>query len=162
MTTGLHGEDGTHIGFGKVFRDATDVKEQLEMLRSRADALLSADQHKNIFLSTLSHELRNPLAPLTNALHLMRLAAPADHALEYPMKLIERQVDFIRRLVDDLLDVTRISAGKIQLERGRIDLREVLAHNDAYPALDRLGDLIKWGPTLTNVGDVHVLLTMRA
>ena len=126
-TTGLRDDKGRHIGFCKIFRDGTDVKEQLEMLRRRADALMTADQHKNIFLATLSHELRNPLAPLTNAVHLMRLSAPVGHALEYPMKLIERQVDFIRRLIDDLLDVTRISAGKIQLERERVDVRDVLA-----------------------------------
>ena len=156
ITTGLRDEDGTHIGFGKIFRDATDVKEQLETLRSRADALLSADQHKNIFLSTLSHELRNPLAPLTNALHLMRLTAPADNALEYPMKLIERQVDFIRRLVDDLLDVTRISAGKIQLDRARIDLRDVLARSreSSAPVLSqrkhRLVEHILGSPIVVN------------
>ena len=115
-TTGLRNDAGELVGFGKVLRNSTDLKEQIETLRNRAEELLRADEHKNLFLSTVSHELRNPLAPLANALELIRAIRPADEALQYPIKLIERQVDFIRRLVDDLLDVTRISVGKVQLE----------------------------------------------
>jgi signal transduction histidine kinase len=125
-TTGLH-ENGQLVGFVKVLRNRTDVKEQLELQRSRIDSLLQADRHKNIFLSTLSHELRNPLAPLTNALQLIRMTDPENSALQYPIKLIERQVEFIRRLVDDLLDVTRISAGKVQLQLEPTDVRDVIA-----------------------------------
>ena len=125
-TSALRDADGELIGFGKTLRNRTDLKEQLEALRTRAEALLAADEHKNNFLSTLSHELRNPLAPLVNALELIRVA-PDRAALDYPVKLMERQVAVIRRLVDDLLDVTRISTGKIQLESKPIDLREVLA-----------------------------------
>jgi two-component system CheB/CheR fusion protein len=126
-TTALRDHHGAIIGFAKTLRNRTDVKEQLEMFRNRVDALLQADEHKNIFLSTLSHELRNPLAPLTNALQLIRMTDPQNSALQYPIKLIERQVEFIRRLVDDLLDITRISAGKVQLALEPIDLRDVLA-----------------------------------
>jgi PAS domain S-box-containing protein len=126
-TTALRDDKGEVVAFGKTLRNRTDVKEQIETLRNRADALLKADEHKNIFLSTLSHELRNPLAPLANALQLIRMTEPENAALQYPIKLIERQVEFIRRLVDDLLDVTRISAGKIQLALQPVDLREVLS-----------------------------------
>ncbi|HYC46244.1 MAG TPA: PAS domain-containing sensor histidine kinase [Burkholderiales bacterium] len=126
-TTALRDDAGEVAGFGKTLRNRTDVKEQLETLRRRADALVQADEHKNIFLSTLSHELRNPLAPLVNALQLIRMTAPEAAALQYPIKLIERQVEFIRRLVDDLLDVTRISAGKIQIDLQPLDVREVIA-----------------------------------
>jgi signal transduction histidine kinase len=115
------------IAYGKILRDRTDQKEQLETLRNQAAALEQADQHKTIFLSTLSHELRNPLAPLVNALQLIRMASPESAALQYPIKLIERQVEFIRRLVDDLLDVTRISSGKVQMHTDPLDLRDVLA-----------------------------------
>ncbi|MDB5923444.1 MAG: chemotaxis protein methyltransferase CheR [Betaproteobacteria bacterium] len=125
-TTALRSESGELLGFGKILRDASDVKEQLETLRNRSEALLRADEHKNIFLSTLSHELRNPLAPLVNALQLITLSAPDNSALQYPIKLIERQVGFIRRLVDDLLDVTRISTGKIELQLQPTDIREIL------------------------------------
>ena len=126
-TTALRDERGAILGFGKTLRNRTDVKEQLETLRNRAEALRLADEHKNIFLSTLSHELRNPLAPLVNALQLIRMTAGDNAALQYPIELIERQVDFIRRLVDDLLDTTRISAGKIQVDLQPTDVREVLA-----------------------------------
>ena len=127
-TTGIQDEKGEFIAFVKTLRNRTDVKEQIETLRNRVETLRRADEHKNIFLSTLSHELRNPLAPLANALQLIRLtAAGHDQTLQYPIKLIERQVEFIRRLVDDLLDVTRISTGKIQLALVPVDLRDVLA-----------------------------------
>jgi PAS domain S-box-containing protein len=126
-TTGLRDETGNLVGFGKALRNRNDIKEQIEVLRNRAEALMKADEHKNIFLSTLSHELRNPLAPLVNALQLIRMTGTQDAALHYPIKLIERQVEFIRRLVDDLLDMSRISAGKMQLEFEPIDLREVIA-----------------------------------
>ncbi|MGZ5174567.1 MAG: PAS domain-containing sensor histidine kinase [Burkholderiales bacterium] len=125
-TTALRSESGELMGFGKIVRDVSNVKEQLETLRNRSEALLRADEHKNIFLSTLSHELRNPLAPLANALQLITLAAPDNAQLQYPIKLIERQVGFIRRLVDDLLDVTRISTGKIELQLRSTDVREIV------------------------------------
>ena len=126
-TTALRDGHGNLMGFGKSLRNRTDIKEQLELLAKRAEALQQADQHKNIFLSTLSHELRNPLAPLANALQLMRLSSPDNAALQYPIKLIERQVEFIRRLVDDLLDLTRISAGKVDLQLHPVDIRDVIA-----------------------------------
>jgi PAS domain S-box-containing protein len=125
--TAIRGDEGELLGYGKLLRDRTDQKEQVETLRNQVMALQKADEHKNIFLSTLSHELRNPLAPLVNALQLIRMAGPESEALHYPIKLIERQVEFIRRLVDDLLDITRISAGKMQLTARPLDLREVLA-----------------------------------
>jgi PAS domain S-box-containing protein len=126
-TTALRGEDGSLLGYAKILRNSSDIKEQLETLRNRAAELIQADEHKNLFLSTLSHELRNPLAPLVNALALIRANRSLEPALQYPIKLIERQVDFIRRLVDDLLDVTRISSGNLELDLDRVDLRDVIA-----------------------------------
>jgi PAS domain S-box-containing protein len=124
--TPIRNGDGELVAYGKILRDRTDQKEQVETLRNQAAALEQADQHKNNFLSTLSHELRNPLAPLVNALQLIRIAQPESAALQYPLELIERQVQFIRRLVDDLLDVTRIGSGKVQLNTETLDLRDVL------------------------------------
>jgi PAS domain S-box-containing protein len=144
-TTALRNANGELIGFAKMLRNRTDLKEQLEMLRNRVDALMQADEHKNIFLSTLSHELRNPLAPLANALQLIRMTGMGDAALHYPFKLIERQVEFIRRLVDDLMDISRISAGKMQLDVEPIDLRDVIARavETARPAItQRRHDLV--------------------
>jgi PAS domain S-box-containing protein len=136
--TPIRDDKGEVLAYGKILRDRTDQKEQLETLRNQAAALEQADRHKNIFLSTLSHELRNPLAPLVNALQLIRMAGPESPALQYPIKLIERQVEFIRRLVDDLLDVTRISSGKVQLDTTALDLQDVLSRSveSVRPAIE--------------------------
>jgi PAS domain S-box-containing protein len=136
--TPIRDDKGEVLAYGKILRDRTDQKEQLETLRNQAAALEQADRHKNIFLSTLSHELRNPLAPLVNALQLIRMANPESPALQYPIKLIERQVEFIRRLVDDLLDVTRISSGKVQLNTTALDLQDVLSRSieSVRPAIE--------------------------
>jgi PAS domain S-box-containing protein len=122
----LRDEDGEVIGYGKIIQNRTDIKQQLETLRNRTEALARADEQKNVFLSTLSHELRNPLAPLANAIEFIRIAAPDNPRLQSPIRIMQRQLDALRRLVDDLLDVTRIGAGKLQLDRTLIDLREVI------------------------------------
>src|SRR4051812_5273917 len=126
-TTALRDPHGEIVGFGKSLRNRTDIKEQLLLLQNRIEALEQADRHKDVFLSTLSHELRNPLAPPANALQLIRMAAPDNAGLQYPITIIDRQVDFVRRLVDDLLDITRISAGKVNLELEPLDVRDVIA-----------------------------------
>jgi signal transduction histidine kinase/CheY-like chemotaxis protein len=89
-------------------------------------ALREADQRKNEFLGVLSHELRNPLAPIRNALYILDRAAPGGEQATRARSVIGRQVDHLTRLVDDLLDVTRISRGKIQLQRRRVDLGELV------------------------------------
>ena len=96
--------------------------------------LAKADRRKNEFLAMLAHELRNPLAPICNALQIMRLTAsrerqrPEDEAVQSASAMMERQVGQMVRLVDDLLDVSRISQGKIELRSGRIDLASVVHH----------------------------------
>jgi two-component system CheB/CheR fusion protein len=92
------------------------------------EALREADGRKNEFLGILSHELRNPLAPIRNALHLLdRL--PGDSAeASRARAVVKRQTDQLTHLVDDLLDVTRISRGKIQLHRTRLDVDELVRH----------------------------------
>jgi len=90
--------------------------------RSRAEhALKDADQRKNEFLALLSHELRNPLAPLLNAVELMRLE-PRDPQASWAREVVERQVTHLTRLVDDLLDVSRITRGQITLNREALEL----------------------------------------
>ncbi len=123
----LRGASGEVVGFGKVLRDRTDVRAQVEALESRAEALASADRRKDLFLGTLAHELRNPLGALGNALQLLRLAGPRAADLSYPVQVIGRQVEFIRRLVDDLLDVTRVAAGKVELRVQPVRLQGALS-----------------------------------
>ena len=74
----------------------------------------------------LSHELRNPLAPIMNALHVLRHDRTANPLLQQARSMIERQVRQMTRLIDDLLDVTRIRRGKVQLRREKIDLRVIV------------------------------------
>lgn len=96
----------------------TDITE-----RKRAEeALRDADRRKDEFLATLSHELRNPLAPLRNAIELLRLGGPKDPVTVKVYDMIERQVTQMVRLVDDLLDVSRVSQGKVQLQKVPLDL----------------------------------------
>ena len=122
----LYDPEGELIGFAKVLRNRTDIKEQLESARNKADAAAVASRRKDIFLSTLSHELRNPLGALANAAEIIRLTLPESRELEVPLKVINRQVDTLRRLVDDLMDLSRIGAGKIDLQKETVKLQDIV------------------------------------
>jgi PAS domain S-box-containing protein len=98
---------------------AIDNAELYEELRSH-------DRHKDEFLATLAHELRNPLAPIRSALEVMRLGGADRSALAQSQTMIDRQVQQMVRLIDDLLDLSRISRGKIELRKERIDLADAL------------------------------------
>jgi signal transduction histidine kinase len=99
------------------------IRDQIEALRHAEEALLAADRRKDEFLATLAHELRNPLAPLRSALQVIARARPDDPRMGDPVSIMERQMVVMVRLVDDLLDVARISSGKVVLQRERVDLR---------------------------------------
>jgi PAS domain S-box-containing protein len=124
----LPGADGRPIGFATVSQDVTARKALEDDLRRLAADLSEADRRKNEFLATLAHELRNPLAPISNAVRAMRMrGGPADQAaLDAASDMLERQVGQMARLVNDLLDVSRISRGKIALRRGRVELSSVV------------------------------------
>ena len=91
------------------------------------DALRQADRHKDEFLAMLAHELRNPLAPIRNAVHLMRMKSLQDPQMCLARDVIERQLSQLTRLVDDLLDVSRITRGKINLTRQPLKVSELIA-----------------------------------
>ena len=112
---------GRLVGASKVVRDISDRRRLVETMRQ-------AERRKDEFLATLAHELRNPLAPLRNALHVALRPdfSAAESAHLYSM--MARQVELLVRLVDDLLDVARITQGKIELRLERIDLGAVLRH----------------------------------
>jgi PAS domain S-box-containing protein len=95
--------------------------------RKRAEeALREEDRRKAEFLAVLSHELRNPLAPIRNSIFLLERSAPGSKHSTHAKEVIRRQTEHLTRLVDDLLDVTRISRGKILLTRTRVDLRDIV------------------------------------
>jgi PAS domain S-box-containing protein len=107
------------VGAATIGRDITD--------RKRAEqALQQADQRKDEFLAMLAHELRNPLAPITNAVQVMKLRGVTDPQVEWSRAVVERQVRQLSRLVDDLLDVSRIREGKITLRIERLDLATIV------------------------------------
>jgi signal transduction histidine kinase len=108
----------------KAARQAREESE--ERCRAIAERLQDADRRKDEFLSVLSHELRNPLAPIRNALHLLSRARDDPDRATRAYDVIERQVEHLSRLVDDLLDVTRITRGRIQLRCAGIDLGRVV------------------------------------
>jgi PAS domain S-box-containing protein len=112
-------ESGRLLGGVNVLVDISD--------RKRAeDALKEADRSKNEFLATLAHELRNPLAPIRNALHLMSLKGGPPPEQQWALDVIERQMQQMTRLIDDLLDIARITVNKLELRQERIEVGEVL------------------------------------
>lgn len=104
------------------FGSCTDIEDH----KRAEQALKEADRRKDEFLATLAHELRNPLAPLRNGLELMRLADHSQEMLEQARAMMERQLGQMVRLIDDLLDVSRISRGRIELRREQVELAEVV------------------------------------
>jgi len=115
----LYDRRGDVCGCVSVCVDLTEHKRVEDVLRE-------ADRRKDEFLATLSHELRNPLAPIRNAVELMRRAGRDPHIAERALAIMERQLHQLVRLTDDLLDVSRITRNTIELRRDRIDLRAVL------------------------------------
>lgn len=96
--------------------------EDISAVRERADELADLDRRKDEFLAMLSHELRNPLAPISSAVQLLRLQKNEDQTQRKARTIIERQVGQLTRLVNDLLEVTRINTGRIQLQQQRVGL----------------------------------------
>ncbi|WP_242337763.1 MULTISPECIES: PAS domain-containing protein [unclassified Anaeromyxobacter] len=117
--------DGNVIGLLGISRDITERKRVGDALREANDRLREADRRKDEFISVLSHELRNPLAPILSSIQLLARAAPDSPQAARAREVIHRQTEHLTRLVDDLLDVTRVTRGKIQLQPRRLDLRDV-------------------------------------
>jgi PAS domain S-box-containing protein len=162
-----------HIGEGRYFtgivRDITERTRLERELRSRVDELAEADRQKNEFLATLAHELRNPLAPMRNALHLMRMPGAEGEMVGQAQDMMERQMHQLVRLVDDLLDVSRIIRGNIELRKESVDLAAAVSRavETAHPVIEVHGhelnvslpdhpvyvdaDLIRIGQVLANL-----------
>jgi two-component system CheB/CheR fusion protein len=122
-------------------RDITARTRAEKLIQDASAKLREADVHKNEFLAMLSHELRNPLAPIRNSLHILDRSAPGSAAAGRAHAVIDRQVTHLTRLVDDLLDIARISRGKIQLQRQTVDLCDIVRQtcDDVRPLLAEAG-----------------------
>jgi PAS domain S-box-containing protein len=130
--------DGTRVLLS-VIRDVSARKRAEQAAQAAHDRLVDEDRRKTEFLGVLSHELRNPLAPLRNSSWLLDRAPPDSQQAARARDVIRRQTDHLARLVDDLLDVTRISRGKIALQRTRVDLGDVARRTaeDLRPVLEQ-------------------------
>ena len=121
---------------------ATDLAARAAVAIENAellDALRRSDTAKDVFLATLAHELRNPLAPIVNSLELLARAEEPQRLLPQALNIMRRQTTHLTRLVDDLLDLARINSGKIELKREPLDLRDALraAIETCQPLIDR-------------------------
>jgi PAS domain S-box-containing protein len=132
--TPLRDGDGRLDGYVGTFSDITERRLAVETLQD-------AGRRKDEFLAVLAHELRNPLAPLRNGLQLLRLTSGDPAATARTQDMMERQLTHLVRLVDDLLDVSRISRNKLELRRARVRLTEVLntAVETARPGIEAAG-----------------------
>jgi len=135
ITTALYDSSGRLIGFTKVMRDSTARKEA-------EDGLKMADRRKDEFLATLAHELRNPLAPIRNSLQILRMTScGVDPTADRLCEMMDRQVNHMVRLVDDLLEVSRITRGQIELRIEAVDLATVVrsAVETSKPIIEAAG-----------------------
>ena len=113
-------------GLAVYFRDITDRKRAEQELQRAEESLRQSDRRKSEFLALLAHELRNPLAPIANGVQILRLRSAADATSDRTLDMMERQLKHLVRLVDDLLDVGRITSGKLQLRTQRVSMADVL------------------------------------
>ena len=118
-----------------------ELVQQGNELRAQSDALVESNERKNHFLGVLAHELRNPLAPISNSIHILKRVPPGTEHAERAQAVIERQTRHMIRLIDDLLDVTRISQGKIRVQSDPVDLLDAVRNciEDQHSALEQGG-----------------------
>jgi len=146
--TPLRSPDGQIVKWVTATLDIDDCRRAEETVRLLLEsseklnaALKEADRRKDAFLATLAHELRNPLAPIRNALQIMRLAQNDREKVEQARRVMERQLQQMVRLIDDLLDVSRITCNKLELRRERVELSQVVqsAVETSRPLIDAMG-----------------------
>jgi PAS domain S-box-containing protein len=129
--------DGALRGYVSILRDLTERKQMERELRARAEVLEEMDKRRNEFLAMLGHELRNPLSPIVTSLAILRQEKTTSPLAEKARTIIERQVKHLVRLVDDLLDVARITRGRVELRKERVPLNHLIDR-----AVEAVGPLV--------------------
>ncbi len=130
--------------FFELYRQRQQIAMQRDELEEKATALKEADQRKDIFLATLAHELRNPLAPLRHGLDILK-RNPENAEAEKIRSTMDRQLSHLVRLIDDLLDVSRVSQGKIELRKESVRIQDVVhsAVDASQPLITAAGHILK-------------------
>jgi PAS domain S-box-containing protein len=121
-------ERGHVVGASKIARDISDRKQAEERIYSLLAELREADRLKDEFLAMLGHELRNPMAPISNMLEILKRASGDEALIQQARGTMERQLGHLARLVDDLVDISRITRGKLELRKERVDLSSAVHH----------------------------------
>ncbi len=137
----IRSPEGEFLGIVAAVLDISERLRAEEELRWLAAELSEVDRRKNEFLATLAHELRNPLAPVRTAVEILRRKGPADAELQWTQDIIDRQLDTLTRLIDDLMDVSRINQGKVELQREQVELQKIVqgAVETSRPLIEEMG-----------------------
>ncbi|HEY1784875.1 MAG TPA: ATP-binding protein [Pirellulales bacterium] len=137
----IKNESGRTLFLAPTGTDITQRHQLENDLRKSAAELAEADRRKDEFLATLAHELRNPLAPLRNGLQLMRLSDGESETIEQARTMMERQLTHLIRLIDDLMDVNRITRGRLELRKEPLELEAVvnMAVETSLPLIEAMG-----------------------
>jgi PAS domain S-box-containing protein len=138
-------ESGKVVGASKTARDITDRKKAEEKIHSLVAQLQQADRRKDEFLALLAHELRGPLAPLRSTLEIIKRTGDTGNGVDETVDTMDRQLGQLVRLVDDLLDVSRITHNKLALSKERVDLARIIGHavEASLPLAESLGHQLK-------------------
>jgi two-component system CheB/CheR fusion protein len=141
MTIRLKGKDSRPPGFVKIFRDATHLRTRMRYLENLQQEQLEREAHRDIFVATLAHELRNPLAPMKTALSLLMHSGDTEERSRNALKILDRQLGFLERLVEDLNDLTRVKRGQLRIDPANVVLQDLLneAIDGSRTAAERRG-----------------------
>ena len=155
----LKDRDGRPAGFATVSQDVTERRRLEDNLRGLAADLSEADRRKDEFLATLAHELRGPLAPLSNVLEIWK-RSDDDGAVRRARDTMERQLGQMIRLVDDLLDLNRITHNRLELRPSRVELATAIQHavEACRPLAESLGHDLRWSCRPSRSGCRPILL----
>ncbi|HJQ96959.1 MAG TPA: PAS domain S-box protein [Candidatus Polarisedimenticolaceae bacterium] len=124
----IRDEEGRVIGASKIARDISDRKQDEQRIYALLAELREADRLKDEFLAMLGHELRNPMAPISNMLEILKRAQGDEALVQQARSTMERQLGQLARLVDDLVDVSRITRGKLELRKERVEIASAVHH----------------------------------
>jgi signal transduction histidine kinase len=131
----LSDADGRIVGYAKILQDRSDLKTEFDTLRARIDAQREELGRRNLVLTTMAHELRNPMGVIQNAVEIIRRLYPDDMKLATPTQMLTRQVVYMGTLIEDILESARLHAGKVVLQIERVPLatviRKAAENNDA-------------------------------